>query len=401
VAFSFLSRKLKPEPTTEVASFDTAHGDSQASIAENLKRAAAETGAPPMHLMRDYSRLAFGPGKISFEDYVKYRLFDDAWLAGADKAEFVGALRNRDLIIEINYRHDWLGLLCNKISSESFLAAYGLPTIAPLAVFAPNMTIASDKILLSREALRAFLLDQRHYPIFGKPVESRQSLGALALLDCDAASGELIAVGDRRLKIETTLDDIEKHYGDGYLFQKMLKPRRELIPLIGERLATVRILTIATPDGPQAFRAAWKMPARDNVADNFWRTGNLLAGLDFDTGRVLRVTTGFGFDMKDVTHHPDTGAALIGLQVPDWEKMKTVAVEGAKVLRHFGIVGWDMAATDDGPIIVEANEFPDFGLIQIAERRGILGKEFNDLLARQQAASAAHMKNIKEHVRRL
>lgn len=396
MAFSFLSRKPKIEQPAQAASFDTAHERAQVPMAESLQRAAAMTGSSPMQLTREYSRLAFGPGKVTFEDYVKYRLFDDAWLAGADKADFVGARRNRDLVVEINYRHDWHGLLTNKLASQSYLAAYGLPTIAPLAIYAPGLAIASDRLLPSREALRGFLLDARHYPIFGKPVESVQSLGALALLGCDAANDELIAVGDKRLKVDAAVDDIERHYAAGYLFQKMVKPHRDLIPVIGERLATVRVLTIATPEGPKAFRSGWKIPAAGNVADNFWRAGNMLAGLDFETGRVLRATSGVGFEMKDVTRHPDTGAELIGLQVPDWEKMKAVAVEGAKVLRHFGTVGWDIAATDDGPVIVEANETPDFSLVQIADRRGILCKEFNDLLARQQAADAAYVKRMKE-----
>lgn len=401
MAFAFLSRKPKSEPQVEAASFDTAHGGAQASMAETMQRAAAQTGAPPMQLMREYSRLAFGPGKVSFEDYVKYRLFDDAWLAGAEKADFIGARRNRDLVIEINFRHDWHGLLTNKLVSQAYLATYRLPTIPPLAIYAPGMSVASAAILRSREELRAFLLDAANYPLFGKPVESFQSLGALALLGCDAEKGELITVGDKRLKVEETLDDIARHYAAGYLFQKMVKPHRDLAPVIGERLATVRILTIATPDGPKAFRAGFKIPAAGNVADNFWRAGNMLAGLDFETGEVVRVTSGVGLEMKDVTHHPDTGAALIGLKVPDWERMKATAVEGAKVLRHFGVIGWDMAATDDGPVIVEANETPDFGLVQIADRRGLLCQEFNDLIARQQAANAAHVKRIKETVARL
>lgn len=401
MAFSFLNRQQKTEQPSAAASFDTAHEGGQASMAESMQRAAAQTGAPPMQLMREYSRLAFGPGKLSFEDFVKFRLFDDAWIGGAEKADFVGARRNRDLVVEINFRHDWHGLLTNKLVSQAYLATYGLPTIAPRAIYAPGMNIPSDKRLRTRAELRDFLLESANYPLFGKPVESFQSLGALALIGCDADSGDVIAVGDKRLNVEATLDDIEAHYSAGYLFQKMVKPHRDLVPVIGERLATVRILTIATPEGPKAFRAGWKIAAAGNVADNFWRAGNMLAGLDFETGRVTRVTSGVGFEMKDVTHHPDTGAELIGLAVPDWEKMKATAVEGAKVLRHFGIIGWDMAATDDGPVIVEANETPDFGLVQIAERRGIICKEFNDLHARQQAAGVAHVKKIKEAVARL
>jgi hypothetical protein len=401
VAFSFLNRKQKTEQPAGATSFDTAHAKAGGAMAENMQRAAAQAGVPPMQLMREYSRLAFGPGKVSFDDYVKYRLFDDAWLAGADKSKFVGARRNRELVIAINYRHDWHGLLTNKVASQSYLAAYGLPTIAPLAIYAPGMTIASDRLLLSRQQLRDFLLRPENFPLFGKPVESFQSLGALALIGCDPERAELVGVGGKRLKVDTTLDDIEKFYAAGYLFQKMVLPHRDLVPSIGERLATVRIVTISTPNGPKVFRAGWKIPAAGNVADNFWRAGNLLAGLDFETGRIQRVTSGIGFETKDVTRHPDTGAELIGLAVPDWKRMKATAVEGAKVLRHFGIIGWDMAATDDGPMIVEANETPDFGLVQIADRRGILCKEFDDLLAAQQAADAANEKLIKEAVSRL
>lgn len=401
MAFSFLSRKPKPPSQTEVASFDVAHDNSQTSMAESMQRAAAQTGVAPMQVMREYSRLAFGPGKLSFEDYMKYRLFDDAWLAGAETADFIGARRNRDLVVEINYRHDWHGILTNKVASQSYLAVYGLPTIAPLALFAPGMNIPSDKLLLARDDLRAFLLRDENYPLFGKPVESFQSLGALALLGCDASSGDVIAVGGKRLSVEATIADIETHYAAGYLFQKMLRPHRDLIPVIGERLATVRILTIATPEGPKAFRAGWKLPAAGNVADNFWRAGNMLAGLNFETGRIEKVTSGSALEMKDVTHHPDTGAQLIGLAVPDWDKMKAVAVEGAKALRHFGIVGWDMAPTDDGPVIVEANETPDFSLVQIADRRGVWCKEVSDLVSAQQAAAAAHVKRLKEQVAKL
>jgi hypothetical protein len=370
-------------------------------IAECYTRAVTETGAQPLQTVKDFAGLAFGPGRISFREFINYRLFDDAWLAGADKTEFVGERSRRAFILRINYRHEWYGLLDNKLTSQSYLATYGLPTIAAQAIYAPGLIYPSDKLLRSPAELRSFLLAERNYPLFGKPVESFQSLGALALLDCDLMRGELIAVGNERLKVETVIEDIDKHYAAGYLFQSIVRPHRDLIPAIGERLATVRILTIATPQGPKVLRACWKLPAAHNPADNFWREGNMLAGLDLDTGRIRRITSGVGFEMRNLERHPDTGAELIGVAIPDWDKMKAVAVEGAKVLRHFGIIGWDIAATDDGPVIVEANYSPDFSLVQIADRRGVLCKEFNDLLAYQKGARAIHVKHIKEALARL
>ena len=42
----------------------------------------------------------------------------------------------------------------------------------------------------------------------------------------------------------------------------------------------------------------WKIPAPHNIADNFWRPGNLLAALDRHTGEVKRVTTNVGYNNK-------------------------------------------------------------------------------------------------------
>ena len=194
---------------------------------------------------------------------------------------------------------------------------------------------------------------------------------------------------------------MDSHYRDGYVLQPLLKPHRDLIPAIGPRLATVRLVTIASADGPRVFRASWKIPTGSNHADNYWRSGNMLAGLDLETGKVRQVSTGTGFELKNVERHPDTNADLIGLPVPNWREIKALAVAGANVLRHLAIIGWDIAPADGGAVIVEANQTPDFGLLQIADRRGILGREFEELISLQRSNAAAHHKRMKEDISRL
>jgi hypothetical protein len=113
------------------------------------------------------------------------------------------------------------------------------------------------------------------------------------------------------------------------------------------------------------------MPAGINAADNFWRIGNLLAQLDIENGQVLRAvqTTRNGFE--EITHHPDTHAALLGATVPHWRQILDYAKEGARVLADVPLLGWDIAPVDSGAVIVEVNHIPDFRLHQIADRRGI------------------------------
>jgi hypothetical protein len=391
----------KSKEASAASSFDVSHERPQLPISAALPRIAAQTGLAPMQIAMEFARLSFGPGRVSLEDYVKYRLFDDSFLNGADKRAFVGQRRNMELMVEINYRFDWLGLLSDKIASASYFGAYGLPIAPVRAIFAPGFATGAPNLLRSRDELRAFLMSAESYPLFGKPAESVQSLGALALSGCDLKSGEVIDLLGARQSVEVLLNDIEAHYSAGYVFQELLQSHRALLPIMGPRIGTVRVVTINTDGGAKVFRAGWKLPANGNIADNFWRSGNLLAGVDLETGCIKRVTSGTGFELRDVTLHPDTAADLIGVGIPDWARMKEIAIEGARLLRHLGMVGWDMAVTDNGPLIVEANNAPDFTLVQLADRRGVLDAEFQEFLARQKREAAGHLKQNKENYLKL
>src|SRR3546814_6651643 len=66
--------------------------------------------------------------------------------------------------------------------------------------------------------------------------------------------------------------------------------------------------------GPRLTLTTWKISAGGNVADNYWREGNLLAKLDQKTGRILHCTTGLGPRYRTVEHHPRTGMPLAGFR---------------------------------------------------------------------------------------
>jgi acetolactate synthase regulatory subunit len=163
--------------------------------------------------------------------------------------------------------------------------------------------------------------------------------------------------------------------------------------IAGNRLATVRVITILADAGPELLRALWKIPAGRNLADNFWRPGNLLATIDLATGRVLRVVRGSGLAVEEVTHHPDTDAELVGIEVPGWREIVTLALEAASTLSEVRLIGWDMAAAETGALIVEPNFTPDFFMTQLADRRGMLDQRFNTFLASCRAAARQAKRN--------
>jgi D-alanine-D-alanine ligase-like ATP-grasp enzyme len=75
--------------------------------------------------------------------------------------------------------------------------------------------------------------------------------------------------------------------------------------------------------------------------------------------------------------------------------MVGTVVEAARLMRHVPLIGWDVAALDSGPVIVEMNERPDFFLPQLADARGVLDAELTDFLAVQKRRSAEWRKANK------
>lgn len=64
------------------------------------------------------------------------------------------------------------------------------------------------------------------------------------------------------------------------------------------------------------------------------------------------------------THHPDTGMEFVGFQVPQIEEVKDLAISLAKVNPEARYVGWDIAITTKGPVVIEGNERPSVDLPQ-------------------------------------
>ncbi len=395
------ARQLQDIETASPSSIVVAKPVAETPLDNTLREIAEQSGKGYYEIIREIVSLGFGPGRVSFRDYVKLRLFDDQYYAGGDKKTVVGQRRNRDISVTVNYRIDWYAMLENKIASICYLGAFGLPTIPFELVYGENLEIKTSRVARNASELRAFLTDVRNYPSFGKPVEAFQSLGSIALRRYDAQSGQLQRTDGGMIALDDFIADITTNYARGYLFQKLVNPHPIMRDLCGDRLATARIVTIATEAGPKVFRASLKMPAGTNSADNFWRTGNLLAQLDVATGEIKRVITGAGVELLQVTHHPDTNKPLVGATVPNWDRMIATALAGAKVMQHFSMIGWDVAATESGAVIVEMNETPDLSLHQLVEGRGVLEPEFLAFMEYQERQAKAHERRMRADISKL
>lgn len=95
--------------------------------------------------------------------------------------------------------------------------------------------------------------------------------------------------------------------------------------------------------------------------------GAVAAAIDLSTG----LTFGGVSANRAVTHHPDTGQPIAGIEIPAWRDLLDAAMRLSDAL-EMGYVGVDFVIdVKTGPVVLEANARPGLA-IQLAHRQGIL-----------------------------
>lgn len=116
---------------------------------------------------------------------------------------------------------------------------------------------------------------------------------------------------------------------------------------------TVRMLTKINPDGSVDLIGSFLRTGRHGTCVDNGGRGGLLIGVDTTSG----ITTSKGISEKGEAFvcHPDTGVCLLGFQIPRWEEAIALSKELATVVPEQAVVGWDLALTDEGWLMIEGN----------------------------------------------
>jgi Sugar-transfer associated ATP-grasp len=105
--------------------------------------------------------------------------------------------------------------------------------------------------------------------------------------------------------------------------------------------------------------------ARSGRVDNV-SAGGLAAGICVESGRLAAAIRPDAprVELTRMTHHPDTGARIEGVETPGFARM---CEELLAVCRRFPLifVGWDIVITADGWTALEANRGPSLNAFQL------------------------------------
>jgi hypothetical protein len=96
-------------------------------------------------------------------------------------------------------------------------------------------------------------------------------------------------------------------------------------------------------------------------------TGRL--GAAYDQTNISRVT-------EPITDHPITGKRIQGFELPLWKETVDLAIRAHETLPDIALIGWDIAVTPDGPVIIEGNSNPGADMLQVSHKMPLGATDF-------------------------
>ena len=149
--------------------------------------------------------------------------------------------------------------------------------------------------------------------------------------------------------------------GSDLIVQERVFDHSALATLSGRRgLQTARINTLLGDDGHvDLLFFMVKILAGHTLSDNFsmGTTGNLIAFGDLEVGKLRGAVTlhASGSGMARIERHPETGLAFDSFQLPWWPEALDLVRRAQRCFPELPTLGWDVALTENGPVIIEAN----------------------------------------------
>lgn len=301
------------------------------AMLEKTQSIHKKTGRSRIWLLRDMVRCAsrYGAG---YMDYDLYEMYD---LTHEQRDTYLTRGRNNALILKYNDKEKF-HIFDNK---DEFYANF-------------DDCLRRQWLLVKQwkePEIRAFL---EKNPIFiAKPIDGSCGRGVERVDQSKFSDTEAV------LKYL-------KELGDNYIIEELIRQHPAVSSVYPEAINTVRVVSIYKDGVSHIICAYFRIGNDGKHVDNF-NSGGMVAPVDEATG-VVRAPA-IDKTKKLYAVHPYTGKAIEGFQFPDWEEALELVRKAAARIEGMAYIGWDVAFTDKGPVIVEGNNFPGHDIYQLPE----------------------------------
>lgn len=180
-------------------------------------------------------------------------------------------------------------------------------------------------------------------------------------------SGKQVEVLDtKQLNSNALIQKMEEKKFD--LLEEYILQHDELMRLSPSAVNTIRIVT-QIHKGELIIVTARLRISVNSAVDNA-SVGNIVVPLDEHTGKVIGPGIYADITKEDAFIHPVTGIDFIGFQVPLWEECIKLVKKAAWRIPENRSIGWDVAITNERPVLIEGNHNWHYLVLQMPEKKG-------------------------------
>lgn len=156
-------------------------------------------------------------------------------------------------------------------------------------------------------------------------------------------------------------ESLQKQHG---LAEEILLQHESITAFNPQTVNTLRISGVCINGHFRLLGACFKTGCGKTDVDNLVR-GGIGCAVDTKTGIVC--SDGFDHDLKTYEKHPVSGLTFRGFAIPHWDKLLDTVSKASVLCEKNGDghwIGWDVAITPQGAVIIEGNWNQGLTLIQ-------------------------------------
>lgn len=256
---------------------------------------------------------------------------------------------------------------------DSIIYANKLNDIEDRRVFMDKYcTYQKYKNFYKRDAIS--IASNEDYPLFTNFVLQHPKFVKKLVSESCGRSVTFIDLSSKKCDRKVWFDQVIKE--GKVILEEVVVQSKELSQLNVSSVNTVRCFTLITKKGIIVPWCFMKVGRAGSFVDN-GGAGGILIGIDVKTGKTI--TNGIDEIGRRYENHPDSGMRLVDFQVPQWNEMICICKEMAEMEKRVRWVGWDMAHTDNGWVVIEGNALSEVIGPQATSGKGIK-KEFDNYI---------------------
>jgi hypothetical protein len=153
-----------------------------------------------------------------------------------------------------------------------------------------------------------------------------------------------------------------------YLVERLVPAHPYASRIFPGALNTVRVLVgRAGTGGAVVLGAVHRFGTQASGATDNFSAGGIVSAIEPASGRlsgaIARSASG---ERRVLDGHPETGARIAGVEVPFWSEIRDAAAACTEAVDGLHYVGWDIAVSPSGPVLIEGNAaLPNPNILQM------------------------------------